>query len=611
MADQSASTGVNRVEGPGKVNGGTVAVVHKRLTLGQMVAEFQIGQRRQKLEVIKIGGTGCVLIKQGRKPQLGSAPADVVLDVDVSLRHADITLGLDECTGLYALSSAYLARTEQPAEDVATEVLDTAVATKPAKPLFREDFWYFEGDNDNGSGELNFDTLSGLLEQYAEARARLAEAEGYGQGVFGAGSYLSLGQSDVFYDCEEGSDDGSGGGGARADRQGSMKFRMRMTGLDITLLLPQESTGPLGASASTSTRYLRLQLRRLSQTLHCAGSWMHSVSEVGTFVADWRDGNDSCVRVVEVLGAADSSPSVQLSCTMGEGAEPLGEKNGADREDVALEVRCLEVAAVLDPRLVSCLGFFLAQVELRAQPADDTRGGGGNGQGVGVQTSGSTRDPRVAVAVTVPKLTVRVPADPSTCSSDAHVALIRSVQNGSSPVGWAPREEAPGDAAPMLVVEVEGVEVRLAFGASKTQETVLECTRVACQMILVCGDESRHGGGGGGLMNLYFLEASRSAAETTLRVDYGLAKDIRKAGQLDLAQPGDAGLNFLHTWEPNDGVESGLDDPPPPDALVRGCRMAIATPPRGVSPRRASCFANYLVWRWSCRGWKWSFWPIL
>lgn len=115
--------------------------------------------------MVRIGGTGCVLIKQGRKPQQGSAPADVVLDVDASLRHADITLGMDECTGLYALSSAYLARIEQPAEDVATEVVDTAVATKPVKPLFREDFWYFEGDNDNGSGELNFDTLSGLLEQ--------------------------------------------------------------------------------------------------------------------------------------------------------------------------------------------------------------------------------------------------------------------------------------------------------------------------------------------------------------------------------------------------------------------------------------------------------------
>lgn len=137
----------------------------QRLTLGQMVAEFQSGQRGQKLEVVRIGGTGCVLIKQGRKPQLGSAPTDVVLDVDVSLRHADITLGMDECIGLYSLSSAYVARIEQPAEDVVTEVLDIAVATKPVKPLFREDFWYFEGDNDNGSGELNFDTLSDLLGQ--------------------------------------------------------------------------------------------------------------------------------------------------------------------------------------------------------------------------------------------------------------------------------------------------------------------------------------------------------------------------------------------------------------------------------------------------------------
>lgn len=113
---------------------------------------------------MRIGGTGCVVIKHGRKPQLESTPADVVLDVDVSLRHAEITLGTDECTGLCALSSAYLTRVGQPAVGVAKGA-STAVATKPIKPLFREDFWYFEGDSNSTSSELNFDTLSGLLEQ--------------------------------------------------------------------------------------------------------------------------------------------------------------------------------------------------------------------------------------------------------------------------------------------------------------------------------------------------------------------------------------------------------------------------------------------------------------
>lgn len=136
----------------------------QRLTLGLMVAELNNGQRTRKLDVMRIGGTGCVVIKHGRKPKLDPTPADVALDIDVSLRQAQITLGTDECAGLCALSSAYITLAEQPAVGVADDV-STAVATKPAKPLFREDFWYFESDGKSTSGELNFDTLSGLLEQ--------------------------------------------------------------------------------------------------------------------------------------------------------------------------------------------------------------------------------------------------------------------------------------------------------------------------------------------------------------------------------------------------------------------------------------------------------------
>lgn len=134
----------------------------QRLTLGQMVAELDIGQRTRKVDVLKIGGTGSVVIKHCRKPQLGS-PGDVVLDVDVSLRHADVTLGTDECTGLCALLAAYFTHVEESAVDIATD--ESAAETKPIKPLFREDFWYFEGSSNNTSRDLNFDTLSGLLEQ--------------------------------------------------------------------------------------------------------------------------------------------------------------------------------------------------------------------------------------------------------------------------------------------------------------------------------------------------------------------------------------------------------------------------------------------------------------
>lgn len=396
-----------------------------------------------------------------------------------------------------------------------------------------------------------------LPKQYADARARLTEAEGYGQGVFGAGSYM-LGQSDVFYDCEEGSDDVGAGGGARPDRNGSMKFRVRMTGLDVALFLAQESVGPLTSGSPSAS--LRFQMRRMSQTLICNEKWVQSVAEVGTFVADWSGGNArdrQCVRVVEVVTAADASPSMQISCTAGAettGAETRRETDPVDGEEVSLTIDCLPVAAVLDPGLVRSLSNFFAQVR---PPGDgkDGGGGGGNSQGMPVPSGVRVREPRVVVAVSVPELTVRIPADASACSSDAHTALVSSIENGTSPVGWAPTdelEERAHEVAPILVLQVEGVAVRIASGSSRPHETALECTRVACQLLLL-GSDRAGDASGEGLIGLYFLEASRSRAGAPLKMEYGLAKDIRKAGQVDLARPGDADLKFLHTWEPNDG----------------------------------------------------------
>lgn len=134
----------------------------QRLTLGLLSAEVDNGQQARKVDVLRIGGTGSVVLKHCRKPQLGS-PGDVVLDVDVSLRHADVLLGTDECTDLCKLLAAYLARAEKPTVDLGIDV--SIIETTPIKPLFHEDFWYFEGSSNNSSGDLNFDTLSSLLEQ--------------------------------------------------------------------------------------------------------------------------------------------------------------------------------------------------------------------------------------------------------------------------------------------------------------------------------------------------------------------------------------------------------------------------------------------------------------
>lgn len=142
----------------------------QRLTLGVVAAEWNGGGRREKREVMKMGGTGCIGIKHDRRPPLGSMPADAVLDIDVSLRHAGVTLGVDDCAGLCTLLSAYLTRVEGPVADVAEDL--SVISDSPARDLFREDFWYFDGLPSAGethSGELNFDTLSGLLEQVKRA----------------------------------------------------------------------------------------------------------------------------------------------------------------------------------------------------------------------------------------------------------------------------------------------------------------------------------------------------------------------------------------------------------------------------------------------------------
>lgn len=80
-------------------------------------------------------------------------------------------MAAEDCAYLRTLSSAYLTRSEGLATEKAKKealVLDDN-GTIPL--LFREDFWYFHGltpPGDNSSytsSELNFDTLSRLLDQ--------------------------------------------------------------------------------------------------------------------------------------------------------------------------------------------------------------------------------------------------------------------------------------------------------------------------------------------------------------------------------------------------------------------------------------------------------------
>lgn len=116
-----------------------------------------------------MNGTSSIVIKQGRRPQLNSTPRDDMLDIDVSLRHAELSLATEDCACLRMLSSSYLPRSEGLATVKNKE--ETLVSDNNIPLLFREDFWYFDGltppgdDSSYTSSELNFDTLSRLLDQ--------------------------------------------------------------------------------------------------------------------------------------------------------------------------------------------------------------------------------------------------------------------------------------------------------------------------------------------------------------------------------------------------------------------------------------------------------------
>lgn len=365
----------------------------------------------------------------------------------------------------------------------------------------------------------------------------------------------------MFFDCEDGVEDSVGGIGAygRKKETGAYhhddaRVRVRMTGLDIALLLSNDTLN--GSSTCRNASHVGVQMRRMSQTFHCAEGWMQSVTEVGSFIADFVDRNaGGCrrVAVVEVVGEADACPCLQMTCSNSGGVDPHPETNSVDGADnIAVDLQCLPVVAVVDARLAGLLSEFVTQVLPQARqvpPVVASDESGGNGRSMGVASSSKVRNRIIRAVVAVPKLTLRLPADPNACSSAAHAALITSVRNGTSPVGWAPRE-APEELSPALVLEIESATVAVAVGGPKIPTATLECTRIACQMLLVCSDGNR-GDGGGDLVGLYFLEASR--VDTPLKVEYGLADDMRKAGNLGAARPGDADLKFLHTWEPNDG----------------------------------------------------------
>lgn len=380
----------------------------------------------------------------------------------------------------------------------------------------------------------------------------------------------SLGQSDIFFDCFDGSEDArEGPKDAESDDRDSAKIRVRIGGLDVTLLLPevplssrhQQTEAPSMEAGASNKRTCRVhvQMKRMSQTVHRAGSWIRSVAEVGTCVADYYDvgaGVMRTLRVMEMFCEAGSPSSIKATCSSGAAAAAPGRAVVSD-EGLTVHVQCLPIAAVVHTRMLISINEFIARAvpQVRsAQTVFETRTSGGGVRSIGAATPKTRSNKHLRMVAVIPKINVRVASHPCVCSSEAYAALVRSVQNGTSPVGWT-ATEALKEAAPSLVVKIKGVVIEHTAGQASSPTYMVECTKVQCQMLLpfrACDSES----GSADHVGLYFLEAFQSPCslpEAPLKVEYGLAEDITKAGRLGVARPGDADLKFLHTWEPNDG----------------------------------------------------------
>lgn len=411
-----------------------------------------------------------------------------------------------------------------------------------------------------------------LFEQYANARARLAEDREHGAGGFSDNLTSSLGQSDMFFDCVDGQEDSIGTPGTvqapqmigSGDRD-TARVRVRIAGLDVTLVVPKEYVDPenLGSrvtqqvetfasssSDSGAASGFYLKMRRVSQVAHSHGTRLQSVVEVGTLVVDFADGSATLhrpVRLLAVVDEADASACLNVTFCSGGASDDPGESGRVGEAGISVDVECLPIEIAVHMHPLALMKDFLAQALPQAHSS-------GSGQATGVTAGRNLSHRQFKVAGAIPTISVRLPARQSACFSEAYSALVKSVTNCTSPVGWE-RREAVEEAAPALVLGIEGAVVNHAVAQAGGAVTTLECVRVRCQMLLRCdvGESERDGVHN---IGLYFLEAFRppgSHSEEPLKVEYGHSEDLGKVGRFGMARPNDADLNFLHTWEPSDG----------------------------------------------------------
>lgn len=419
------------------------------------------------------------------------------------------------------------------------------------------------------------------LIQYADARARLSQNAGDDGGNADGDLQSPLGQSDLFFDCMDGTEEeGTGSRPVRANANDvdTAKVRLRVAGLDMTLLLSEDQSdvripdsrpacqrdaaGVTSSSSCISSR-LHVQMRHMVETLHRSKNRIHSLGEVGSlsgdFISEIHETRHS-VRLFEVVDEAGASPSVQIMCSGKSDSLTLTDPGHTEHVNLSVDVQCSSVTAVIDTAAMSRVSDFVH----RALPQDsfaevDARINGdgcSDGKTVTAKVRRSKDGHHVGVVVSIPKITVQVPASPDACCSEAYSALVNSVRSGVSPVGWQQMETSEVG-SPALILEVEDVVAsRESSLPDVAPASIVECSRVRCQMVLPY-DTGVDGNRKYDRIGLFFLEGYRSPDSATgapLKVEYGPATiGGKRSVRPDLTEAANVELNFLHTWEPNDG----------------------------------------------------------
>ncbi|CAM9138705.1 unnamed protein product, partial [Choristocarpus tenellus] len=563
-------------------------VAHKRLSVGEVSIFYQEEDKHK--ELFQTTGGSTVLVKLDRSQRQGGDSEEPMLDVDISVSHVHVALGASDCTVLARLAAGFTSsRVEAPSGNALHDGGMLGDLIQPS--LFQEHFWYcddgqgMESDQDT-TRELNFATLESLLHQYAEARARLLQEMDGVRPVSDASGGPSLEDSDCFFDCIDTIPNPEGDSGGAKD----VKFHVQVGGARVVLLIEEQAMrGSIGMEnvsttngASSGARlvaatYFQLLMNEMSYTMYLDPAQALNHQDAGidslTFCHvegvphDWDAG-----WVDEGLGRSllqfPEQPSSSAPClwfkSVASGSDPSVGVLCDNLPNVSVDVSCLPMSITLDIQTILLFLDFVGCVQ-NSQCADEAEVLGHSGDETLTQQSHVS----MTVSLSIPVIRLCLPVNTMPCTSAAASSLYSSIHNSTSPVAWELEDATRGlsRGAPALLLHLEMTVLTLRTGQPTLPMTSLESRKARCHMILPWDGESIDGlGSDQQCVSLFFLEATSSFKNPApLLLEFGPSDKVGNGKRIGIKTPPSAKLEFLHTWEPNEGGDNGLGGMGPSD----------------------------------------------